>query len=132
MERDTYPRRWGLGPKASEKKKMVAAGKLDKYGKPNESTPSDWKQNYTDFSAIKETYVSSDPDFLPSSKQAASAMKADAEGDNGMEVSEEERKRIKKEKKEKRKREEAAAEAEPEETEKDSKKKKHKKEKKDE
>ena len=23
MERDTYPRRWGLGPKAQEKKKMV-------------------------------------------------------------------------------------------------------------
>ena len=23
MERDTYPRRWGLGPKALEKKKMI-------------------------------------------------------------------------------------------------------------
>lgn len=23
MERDTYPRRWGMGPKAQEKKKMV-------------------------------------------------------------------------------------------------------------
>lgn len=26
MERDTYPRRWGLGPKASEKKKLVKEG----------------------------------------------------------------------------------------------------------
>lgn len=33
MERDTYPRRWGLGPKASEKKKLIADGKLDKYGR---------------------------------------------------------------------------------------------------
>jgi H/ACA ribonucleoprotein complex subunit 4 len=34
MNRDLYPRRWGLGPKAQEKKKMVKAGELDKYGKP--------------------------------------------------------------------------------------------------
>jgi H/ACA ribonucleoprotein complex subunit 4 len=29
MERDLYPRRWGLGPTAQEKKKMKADGKLD-------------------------------------------------------------------------------------------------------
>lgn len=29
MERDTYPRKWGLGPVALEKKKMKADGKLD-------------------------------------------------------------------------------------------------------
>ncbi|RYY32831.1 RNA-guided pseudouridylation complex pseudouridine synthase subunit Cbf5, partial [archaeon] len=34
MERDTYPRRWGLGPVASKKKSLIAAGKLDKKGKP--------------------------------------------------------------------------------------------------
>lgn len=34
MERDTYPRRWGLGPVAKEKKSLVAAGHLDKKGKP--------------------------------------------------------------------------------------------------
>merc|ERR1712216_667546 len=45
MERDTYPRRWGLGPKAQEKKKMIKEGKLDKHGKPNES-PSSWKKLY--------------------------------------------------------------------------------------
>lgn len=33
MERDTYPRRWGLGPKALEKKKLISQGKLDKYGR---------------------------------------------------------------------------------------------------
>ena len=29
MERDLYPRRWGLGPVALEKKKLKSAGKLD-------------------------------------------------------------------------------------------------------
>ena len=29
MERDLYPRRWGLGPVALEKKKMKSDGKLD-------------------------------------------------------------------------------------------------------
>jgi len=43
MERDTYPRRWGLGPKAQEKKKLIASGKLDKYGRKNEKTPKDWE-----------------------------------------------------------------------------------------
>ena len=33
MERDTYPRRWGLGPVASKKKGLIAAGHLDKKGK---------------------------------------------------------------------------------------------------
>lgn len=50
MERDAYPRKWGLGPKASIKKRMIVEGKLDKYGKPNENTPSDWLANYTDYS----------------------------------------------------------------------------------
>lgn len=50
MERDTYPRRWGLGPKAIEKKKLVTEGKLDKYGRANEQTPSSWSSNYKDFS----------------------------------------------------------------------------------
>merc|ERR1712055_836760 len=47
MERDTYPRRWGLGPKALEKKKNIAAGLLDAKGNPNEKTPKSWDQkNY--------------------------------------------------------------------------------------
>ena len=40
MERDLYPRRWGLGPVAVEKKKMKETGKLDKFGRPNENTPA--------------------------------------------------------------------------------------------
>ncbi|XWS65370.1 hypothetical protein CRYUN_Cryun05aG0106800 [Craigia yunnanensis] len=45
MDRDTYPRKWGLGPTASMKKKLVAEGKLDKHGKPNDSTPKEWLRN---------------------------------------------------------------------------------------
>ena len=44
MERDTYPRRWGLGPMALKKKKMKAAGLLDKHGRPNEKTPAGWEK----------------------------------------------------------------------------------------
>ncbi|CAG8809602.1 18661_t:CDS:2, partial [Racocetra fulgida] len=52
MERDTYPKVWGLGPKAMEKKKMIAEGKLNKFGRPNENTPADWKKSYVDLSGI--------------------------------------------------------------------------------
>lgn len=51
MERDLYPRRWGLGPVALEKKKMKSDGKLDKYGRPNEATPSKWNAEYKDYHA---------------------------------------------------------------------------------
>ncbi|KAG0195677.1 centromere/microtubule-binding protein cbf5, partial [Mortierella sp. NVP41] len=49
MERDTYPRRWGLGPKAQEKKKLIKDGKLDKFGRTTEETPADWKKGYVDY-----------------------------------------------------------------------------------
>jgi len=52
MERDTYPRRWGLGPVASKKKQLIAAGQLDKHGKPNENTPKDWFQINPDLTSI--------------------------------------------------------------------------------
>ncbi|KYK58718.1 centromere/microtubule binding protein CBF5 [Drechmeria coniospora] len=50
MERDLYPRRWGLGPVALEKKKLKADGKLDKYGRANEATPAKWAAGYQDYS----------------------------------------------------------------------------------
>jgi len=51
MERDTYPRRWGLGPRAKAKKTLISQGKLDKYGRPNEATPPDWLNSYTDYTS---------------------------------------------------------------------------------
>ena len=81
MERDLYPRRWGLGPVALEKKKMKSDGKLDvrslhfptcrtpygslhnqqKYGRPNEATPAKWQSEYTDFNAPLENGTSTAP-----------------------------------------------------------------------
>merc|ERR1711992_305206 len=54
MERDTYPRKWGLGPKATVKKDMIKKGLLDKYGKPNENTPSGWRSGYVDYNIKTE------------------------------------------------------------------------------
>jgi H/ACA ribonucleoprotein complex subunit 4 len=50
MERDTYPRRWGLGPVAVKKKKMIKDGKLGKHGEKIEGvTPSEWSHDYVDY-----------------------------------------------------------------------------------
>ncbi|XP_065331633.1 H/ACA ribonucleoprotein complex subunit DKC1 [Cloeon dipterum] len=52
MERDTYPRKWGLGPKALMKKQLIKQGMLDQYGKPNDKTPANYlSQSYQDISA---------------------------------------------------------------------------------
>merc|ERR1719287_29096 len=42
MERDTYNMRWGFGPRSSDKKKLILAGKLTEKGRPNEKTPCAW------------------------------------------------------------------------------------------
>ena len=50
MERDTYPRRWGLGPMALQKKKMVKEGKLGKHGEKIDGvTPAEWSRDYIDY-----------------------------------------------------------------------------------
>ncbi len=63
MERDTYPRRWGLGPKALEKKKMIKDGKLGKYGEKIESTPAEWSRDYVDYNREVRTIS-----FMPASR----------------------------------------------------------------
>lgn len=62
MDRDLYPRKWGLGPKASQKKALVAAGKLDKFGRPNENTPKEWLTSYVDYGALKNGEVKKEPE----------------------------------------------------------------------
>jgi H/ACA ribonucleoprotein complex subunit 4 len=42
MERDTYPRRWGMGKVAQKKKELIKEGKLGKYGQTTENTPADY------------------------------------------------------------------------------------------
>jgi H/ACA ribonucleoprotein complex subunit 4 len=55
MERDVYPRRWGLGPMAQRKKALIQQGKLDKHGKPNANTPADFVQSYQDYNNTNTT-----------------------------------------------------------------------------
>jgi len=56
MERDTYPRRWGLGPVALQKKKMVKDGKLGKHGQKIDGvTPSDWTRDYVDYNRDEQS-----------------------------------------------------------------------------
>jgi len=56
MERDTYPRRWGLGPVALQKKKMVKDGKLGKHGeKITGVTPTEWSKDYVDYNREEPT-----------------------------------------------------------------------------
>ena len=40
--------RWGLGPMAQKKKQLVAEGKLDKHGRPNETTPKEYLRSLPD------------------------------------------------------------------------------------
>jgi H/ACA ribonucleoprotein complex subunit 4 len=115
MERDTYPRRWGLGPKALQKKKMVKDGKLDKHGREIDGvTPQSWKAEYTDYSKTdKETHIAvaeksgaAAPAAVAPATPASEDKKRKAEDTPGSQVggteTEEERKRRKKEKKEKK------------------------------
>lgn len=118
MERDLYPRRWGLGPIALEKKKLKSAGKLDKYGRTNEATPAKWKTAYKDYSAVEDgeqpPVAPSGVPPTPTEEPAKQEAEAEAEGDDDKkkrkrhegETPEEraERKRKKKEKKEKKER----------------------------
>lgn len=90
MERDLYPRRWGLGPVALEKKKMKSDGKLDvsvyylscvrgntngmqKYGRPNEATPAKWKSDYEDFNAPLDGTVAAPRDETTSKEDVLAA-----------------------------------------------------------
>ncbi|KAJ9652798.1 centromere/microtubule-binding protein cbf5 [Neophaeococcomyces mojaviensis] len=46
MERDLYPRRWGMGPK---------------YGQPNEKTPAKWNAEYQDYNAPADPSANDGP-----------------------------------------------------------------------
>jgi len=98
MERDTYPRRWGLGPKAKARKALIAEGKLDKYGKPNEKTPDTWLSGYVDYAGKPTTVPSAPPVEVVS-------VTTDAKADKEENQSEEKKpsKKEKKAKKEKKK-----------------------------
>merc|ERR1719421_314813 len=72
MERDTYNVRRGFGPRAQEKKKLILAGKLDKHGKPNASTPRDWLMGSSYLPALTST-----PEEIPKAKEIANPQDED-------------------------------------------------------
>ncbi|KAG0369950.1 centromere/microtubule-binding protein cbf5, partial [Gamsiella multidivaricata] len=115
MERDTYPRRWGLGPKAQEKKKLIKDGKLDKYGRQTDETPEGWKKGYVDYNrddpiapVVAAVAVKKEEDDEEKKRKAADS--SDSESDKKKEkkkakkvkTEEKEEKKDKKEKKEKK------------------------------
>ncbi|KAJ0469569.1 putative tRNA pseudouridine(55) synthase [Helianthus annuus] len=81
MDRDTYPRKWGLGPTASMKKKLISEGKLSKHGKPNEKTPAEWTRNVvlpTGGDSIVASLAAA-PAAEQAVEEAADTMKVDSE-----------------------------------------------------
>ncbi|EGO03325.1 hypothetical protein SERLA73DRAFT_83244 [Serpula lacrymans var. lacrymans S7.3] len=89
MERDTYPRRWGLGPMAVQKKKMVKDGKLGKHGEKIEGvTPAEWSRDYVDYnreqptpgtSAAAPAVTAPPPTEVPAAREPSPAKKAEKE-----------------------------------------------------
>ncbi|KAK0456453.1 putative rRNA pseudouridine synthase [Armillaria borealis] len=79
MERDTYPRRWGLGPVALKKKKMVKDGTLGKHGEKLDGvTPTDWSKDYVDYTRDEKPQAGPStvstapaPESAPETKDAA-------------------------------------------------------------
>lgn len=121
MERDTYPRRWGLGPVAQRKKGLIKEGKLDKYGRVTDKTPSDYLASGKavvsgEAEAKTEEGVVKKEKKVKEVKEAVEVAAAEVEGEQP------EKKKKKKEKKE------ATSDVEVSDSEKRAKKKKRKSE----
>ena len=103
MERDTYPRRWGLGPMAQRKKSLIKEGKLDKHGKPNDNTPSNWREGYKDLSgaSVVAPLGGSSAPSTPAKKEDAAKMDVDTPNGGGSDSDSDEKPSAKKEKKKK-------------------------------
>lgn len=133
MERDAYPRRWGLGPMAQRKKNMIKEGKLDKHGKPNSNTPKDFLQGYKQLSNNTNTNPNKPPSLssaleTPVKTNTANGEHEQPDSDSKMEI---DASTEKKKKKKDKKRASIASPAEdetPKKKEKKDKKKKKKKE----
>uniref|UniRef100_A0A6B2E919 Putative centromere/microtubule binding protein cbf5 n=1 Tax=Phlebotomus kandelakii TaxID=1109342 RepID=A0A6B2E919_9DIPT len=131
MERDVYPRKWGLGPKASAKKALIASGKLDKHGRPNENTPKEFLTSYVDYSARPEASGSNGGAEMEEmqKKRKLSMGSTTAEADTTLETSQTELSEKKKKKKKKHDEEASSQEAAGASEEVKEKKKKKKKDK---
>eukprot|EP01059_Diplonema_ambulator_P021276 TRINITY_DN3534_c0_g1_i1.p1 TRINITY_DN3534_c0_g1~~TRINITY_DN3534_c0_g1_i1.p1 ORF type:complete len:482 (+),score=183.16 TRINITY_DN3534_c0_g1_i1:65-1447(+) len=114
MDRDTYPRRWGLGPMAKHKKMMTSQGLLDQYGRVTDKTPKNWAEHYADYTGNRDNEtawaaigISGFPKKGESFKLLPDAEKTEKTEKKKRALSpEEEGKKAKKEKKEKKKKKE--------------------------
>lgn len=87
MDRETYPRKWGLGPYALKKKKLISEGKLDKHGKTNENTPQDWKKIFGEGSASQNGHVATEPAAVNGeAKKTKKAKKEESDAEEEEEV----------------------------------------------
>ena len=93
MERDTYPRRWGLGPVAQRKKGLIKEGKLDKYGRVTDKTPTDYL-NGNKVGAIVKSEVEADVKKEKKVKKEKEAVDVTEEVDEA--VPEKKKKKLKK------------------------------------
>lgn len=76
MQRDLYPRKWGLGRTATLKKKMIKEGLLDEKGRPNDRTPANW---HAEANAPVETTSPEKAAFSPNKKIKHEAVEDEAE-----------------------------------------------------
>merc|ERR1711935_32661 len=107
MERDTYPRKWGLGPMAQQKKKLIADGKLTKHGKVTGDTPADYANLHTDQKVVEKD----DTETAVDAAEEAPTKKRKAEESPAESEDEKKEKKKKKEKKEKKKKKKADSES---------------------
>ncbi|KAH3900444.1 probable Centromere/microtubule-binding protein CBF5 [Saccharomycodes ludwigii] len=124
MERDLYPRRWGLGPVAQKKKQMKSDGKLDKFGRVNEKTPEDWKKSYVSLDNV-------DSPVLETKKEEKKEEKKTEEKEEKKTEEKEEKKAEKKTEKKEEEKEEGKKDKKEKKDKKDKKEKKDKKDKKE-
>ena len=113
MERDTYPRQWGLGPHALEKKKMIKEGKLDKFGRPldGQNTPPQIatpqpsphpQQSHPEVSESTKKRSIEDTDSTSSSSSSSESEKEKVKGKKDKELTEHQKDKGDKKKKEKK------------------------------
>lgn len=98
MDRDTYPRKWGLGPYAQKKKQLIKEGLLDKHGKPNDKTPPEYLRALPDLEKADEK---KEPENTVSTAKAAddSLKRKDENGSDSGAIEVAEEKVVKKKKK---------------------------------
>jgi H/ACA ribonucleoprotein complex subunit 4 len=95
--------RWGLGPYAAKKKQLIAEGKLDKHGRPNENTPAEYLRSLPDL----QKSAAAAPAAAAAAEPAAAAAEGSwgdeemVDGTANGEATPEKKKKDKKEKKEK-------------------------------